>query len=119
MPTWHERAEALVADVVALAEIQKPGDVEHAVKALRGATGAWKCSHEHAVARQPMAAFGAVRAAAIRSLRAGTKPTDAAERLCLSCGARPLQPCKPIAGEIQPGEMHVARLGREAEVRRG
>jgi hypothetical protein len=109
MPTWKERAEALLTDVLAIAEIQKPGDVEHAVKALRCATGAWKCSHEFAPARQPMAAFGAVRAAMIRALRAGVKPTEAMEKKCETCGARPMVECIPMAGEIQPGETHAAR----------
>ena len=110
MPTWRERAEALIADVVAQAEAEKPGDVEHAVKALRGATARWKCSHQYATARQPMAAFGKARASAIRSLRAGIKVTEAIERPCTSCGARPLDAYMPIAGEIEPGGMHAARV---------
>jgi hypothetical protein len=104
MTTWDDRAAAFVAEVIARAASERPGDAAHAIAALRASTGAWHCRHEWAASRTGAKALGRARAAAIVELRGG-----APRRPCPACGAAPSKPCRVMGGEIQPSEIHEAR----------
>jgi hypothetical protein len=108
--TWRQRAERILGIVLATAEAEKPGDVEHALAAITAARRTWKITHEFACSAGALKVWGSVSAAAKRRLRAG--PSASTPARCPACGAGVLAPCVPIAGEIKPRQTHAARGGQ-------
>lgn len=111
--TWLARAEDFVRGVVVDAYAARPNDPTFAINALAGATTRWKALSEYSNSSTGMKALGKARAAMIAALRQGRVRADGQiehPAPCDACGAGPGEVCVAIAGEIEPGQAHAARL---------
>lgn len=111
--TWLARAEDFVRTIVVDAYALRPNDQTHAIEALAAASGRWKCMSEYSNSATGMRALGKARAAMVAALRQGRVRADGQiehPAPCDACGAKPGEVCVAIAGEIEPGEAHAARV---------
>ena len=111
--TWLTRAENFVRGVVADAYALRPNDPTHAINALAGASTRWKAMSEYSNSSTGMKALGKARAAMVAALRQGRVRVDGQiehPAPCDACGAKPGEVCVAIAGEIEPGQAHAARV---------
>lgn len=102
-PTWRERAQLVIA--ASLRESVAAGHTEK--QASAAASLAFLSSSMYGGAAYPSKVFREELRLALRRLRDGADPEALGP--CATCGAADLTPCKPLNGEILPGEYHQAR----------